>query len=38
MIPVPCERNARLGQIIREYAQALASEAHTLGGHGLTRE
>jgi hypothetical protein len=32
---VPCEKNAALKKLIEEYAEALKSQAHTVGNHGL---
>lgn len=35
---IPCEKNRNLQQLIEEYAEVLKTEAHTLGGHGLSEE
>ena len=35
MSVIPCEKNKKLGQLIREFAETLKTEAHTLGSHGL---
>ena len=32
---IPCEQNAELNLRIKEYAEALKTEAHKLGTHGL---
>jgi hypothetical protein len=32
---IPCEQDEELQRRIREYAEALKTEAHTLGNHGL---
>lgn len=36
MTVIPCERNANLTRDIREFAETLKTEAHTLGTHGLS--
>lgn len=36
MSVIPCERNAELKQKIEQFAEALKTEAHQLGAHGLT--
>ena len=36
MSVIPCERNSKLRQQIREVAETLKTEAHTLGNHGLS--
>jgi hypothetical protein len=33
---IPCQKNRNLQQLIREYAEVLKTEAHTLGAHGLS--
>ncbi|WP_223479357.1 hypothetical protein [Oricola indica] len=33
--PVPCEKNEELEKLIVEYSEALKTEAHKLGDHGL---
>jgi hypothetical protein len=35
---IPCEQNKGLQKLIREYAEALKTEAHKIGSHGLTEE
>lgn len=35
MNSVPCERNKDLAKLIKEFAEVLKTEAHTLGSHGL---
>lgn len=35
MTIIPCEQNAELQRQILEYAEALKTDAHTLGNHGL---
>jgi hypothetical protein len=35
---IPCEQNAELQRRIVEYAEALKTEAHTLGNHGLDED
>jgi hypothetical protein len=32
---IPCQKNRNLEKLIREYAEALKTDAHTLGAHGL---
>lgn len=36
MSVIPCEQNKDLREKIKEYAETLKTEAHTLGSHGLT--
>lgn len=36
MSVIPCEKNKDLGQQIKEFAEVLKTEAHTLGNHGLS--
>ena len=38
MSVIPCQKNSALEQLIRDYAEALKTEAHKLGAHGLTEE
>ncbi len=38
MSVIPCEQNEDLQKVIREYAEALKTEAHKIGSHGLTEE
>lgn len=38
MSVIPCQKNSTLGQLIRDYAETLKTEAHKLGTHGLTEE
>jgi len=38
MAELPCQQDARLRAQIREYADALKAEAHTLGSHGLSEQ
>src|SRR5512135_2874036 len=38
MSVIPCEKNNALEQLIRDYAEALKTESHKLGTHGLTEE
>lgn len=33
---IPCEQNAELDQQIKEFAETLKTQAHTIGNHGLT--
>ena len=35
MSVIPCQKNRQLEKLIREYAEVLKTEAHTLGNHGL---
>jgi hypothetical protein len=35
MTVIPCQKNRNLEKLIREYAEVLKTEAHTLGNHGL---
>ena len=35
MSVIPCQKNRNLEKLIREYAEVLKTEAHTLGAHGL---
>lgn len=35
MSVIPCEKNKQLTKLIREFAESLKTEAHTLGDHGL---
>lgn len=35
---IPCEQNLALRKLIEEYAEVLKTEAHMLGGHGLTEK
>ena len=35
MSVIPCEKNQRLTELIRDYAEVLKTEAHKLGTHGL---
>lgn len=35
MSVIPCQKNRHLEKLIREYAEVLKTEAHTLGTHGL---
>jgi len=35
MSVIPCQKNRNLQRLIREYAEVLKTEAHTLGNHGL---
>lgn len=35
MSVIPCQKNRNLEKLIREYAEVLKTEAHTLGNHGL---
>ena len=32
---IPCEKNRQLEQFIRDFAETLKTQAHTLGNHGL---
>jgi hypothetical protein len=36
MTVIPCQKNRNLEKLIREYAEVLKTDAHTLGAHGLT--
>ena len=36
MSVIPCQKNTDLTKLIRDYAEVLKTEAHTLGTHGLT--
>ena len=38
MSVIPCAQNKALRKRIEEYAEVLKTEAHTLGGHGLTEQ
>jgi ribosomal protein S8 len=38
MSVIPCQKNSALEKLIREYAEALKTEAHKLGTHGLTEK
>ncbi len=38
MSVIPCQRNEELQTKIREYAEILKSQAHTLGSHGLDEQ
>jgi len=38
MSVIPCAQNEELRRLIREYAEVLKTNAHTLGAHGLTEE
>ena len=35
MSVIPCQKNRNLQRLIREYAEVLKTEAHTLGNHGM---
>ncbi len=35
---IPCEQNADLQRVIRDYVEVLKAQAHTLGAHGLSEE
>lgn len=35
---IPCEQNAKLRKLIEEYSEALKTEAHKVGNHGLTEQ
>lgn len=35
---IPCEKNADLERQVREFAEALKEDAHTLGSHGLSHD
>lgn len=35
---VPCEKNARVRDLVNEFAEVLKTEAHKLGSHGLAEE
>lgn len=35
---IPCSLNPELKKRIQEYAEKLKTEAHTIGGHGLTKD
>jgi hypothetical protein len=36
LIVIPCQKNRDLQKLIREYAEVLKTDAHTLGAHGLS--
>lgn len=36
MSVIPCEQNEKLQQMIVDYVEVLKTEAHKLGGHGLS--
>lgn len=38
MSVIPCNKNAELTAVVRAYADALMTEAHKLGNHGLTED
>ena len=38
MSVIPCQKNSVLEKLIRDYAEALKTEAHKLGTHGLTEK
>lgn len=38
MSVIPCQKNSDLEKLIRDYSEALKTEAHKLGAHGLTEE
>lgn len=38
MTVIPCQQNDRLQLLIREFAETLKTQAHTLGNHGLNEE
>jgi hypothetical protein len=38
MSVIPCEQNEKLQQMIVDYVEVLKTEAHKLGGHGLSEE
>lgn len=38
MSVIPCQQNEELQKLIRDYAEALKTEAHKLGAHGLSEE
>lgn len=38
MSVIPCQKNAKLLQTIEEYVEALKTEAHKLGSHGLPED
>ncbi len=38
MSVIPCEQNAELRRLINEYAERLKTEAHQVGGHGLSEQ
>ena len=38
MSVIPCQKNSALEKLIRDYVEALKTEAHKLGTHGLTEE
>lgn len=35
---IPCSRNDERCEKIRDFAEVLSTQAHTLGNHGLTEE
>jgi len=35
MSAIPCQKNSALGKLIYDYAEALKTEAHKIGNHGL---
>lgn len=38
MSVIPCDKNSNLEKLIREYSEALKTEAHKIGKHGLSEE
>ena len=38
MSVIPCQKNKNLTELIRNYAEVLKTEAHTLGTHGLNEQ
>lgn len=38
MSVIPCEKDRELKRKVHEYAEALKTDAHTLGNHGLTEQ
>ncbi len=38
MSVIPCEQNRRLRKKIKEFAEILKTESHSLGGHGLSEQ
>ena len=38
MSVIPCDKNSKLEKLIRQYAEALKTEAHKIGSHGLSEE
>ena len=38
MSVIPCQQNAELQRLIRDYVEVLKTEAHKLGAHGLSEE